>query len=78
MQDPVSKITKTKRVGDMAQVVKLLASKCKALSSNSSTIPPKQPKNQNQKNPYSVQLIYTNKKDAKIGMELHFIVYNSL
>jgi hypothetical protein len=36
-QDPVSKITKAKRSGDVAQVVKPLSSKCKTLSSNPST-----------------------------------------
>jgi signal recognition particle GTPase len=38
MQDPILKITKVKRAGDMAQVVECLPSKHKTLSSNPLTI----------------------------------------
>jgi hypothetical protein len=34
-RDPISKITKTKRAGGVAQVVECLPTKCKALSSKS-------------------------------------------
>jgi hypothetical protein len=35
-EDTISKITRAKRAGGMAQVVECLLSKCEALSSNSS------------------------------------------
>jgi hypothetical protein len=35
-QDPVSKMTRTKRAGDMAQVAEHLPGKCEAVSSNPS------------------------------------------
>jgi hypothetical protein len=41
MQDPVSKITKAKRAGVVAQVLEHLHSKCKTLSSDPSTTSPK-------------------------------------
>jgi hypothetical protein len=37
MQDPISKITKTKRAGGMIQVIEHVPSKHKALNSNPST-----------------------------------------
>jgi hypothetical protein len=37
-EDPISKITKVKRAGGMAQMVESLPSKCMALSSNTSTV----------------------------------------
>jgi hypothetical protein len=36
-RDPISKITRAKRAGGVAQVVEPLPSKCKALSSNPKT-----------------------------------------
>jgi hypothetical protein len=36
-QDSISKITKAKRIGGMAQVVESLSSNCESLSSNYST-----------------------------------------
>jgi hypothetical protein len=36
-RDPISKITRAKRVRGMAQVIKCLPSKCEALSSNRNT-----------------------------------------
>jgi hypothetical protein len=49
-QDPMSKITRAKRVGGMAQSVQHLPSKCKALNSNSSTANAPKKKKKKQKN----------------------------
>jgi hypothetical protein len=43
-QDPISKITRAKRVGGIAQVIEYLLSKQEALTSNSSTEKKKQKK----------------------------------
>jgi hypothetical protein len=48
-EDPMPKIPKAKRTGDVAQVVEHLPSKCKALSSNPNTAK-KQNKNKKTKN----------------------------
>jgi hypothetical protein len=42
-QNPISKITRAKRVGGVAQMVECLPSKCKALWSNPSTTHTKKP-----------------------------------
>jgi hypothetical protein len=49
-RDPISKITRAKRAGGVAQVVEPLPSKCKALSSNPKTKKKKKKKKKEKKN----------------------------
>jgi starvation-inducible outer membrane lipoprotein len=65
LRDPISKITRAKWTGGVAQEVELLFCKCEALSSNPSPIKKEKKQNNNQNQPKSKQTNYAKVKEAR-------------